>query len=92
MIDARLSPRMLGVLQAIAHPHPDDEPFPPVATVKALLARGLVRCVSAQVEARGAASCSMEIIMAALGSQRLVATPAGLARLASPPSHAEEAP
>lgn len=86
-----LSPQMLGVLQNIAHPHPDDEPFPPAGTVKALMARGLVRCVSAREEAANPARGSMDIIMAALGSPRLVATPAGLARIASPRSTQKEA-
>lgn len=81
----KLSPQMLGVLHSIAHPHPDDEPFPPRGTVKALMARGLVRCVSAREEARSLASSSHDIIMAALGSQRLVATPTGLACLESHP-------
>lgn len=86
-----LSPQMLAVLQGIAHPHLDDEPFSPAGTVKSLIARGLVRCVSAREEAANPARGSMDIIMAALGSQRLVATPAGLRRLTPPPSHTEEA-
>ncbi|MGX9980654.1 hypothetical protein [Methylobacterium fujisawaense] len=80
-----LTPQMLAVLQSIARPHPDDEPFPPRATVKALMARGLVRCVSAREEARSLASSSHDIIMAALGSQRLIVTPAGLKALPPAP-------
>jgi hypothetical protein len=77
----KLSPQMLGVLHSIAHPHPDDEPFPPVATVKALMLRGLVKTVSAREELANPGRGSMDIIMAALGSQRLIATPAGLTTL-----------
>lgn len=77
----RLTPMMLAVLDIIAHPHPDDEPYPPTGTVKALMRRGLVRRVNAREEMNGAARSSMDIIMAALGSQRLVATPAGHAAL-----------
>ncbi|MBI1690486.1 hypothetical protein D9Y22_17445 [Methylorubrum sp. DB1722] len=44
-MSGRLSPTMLAVLQGIATPHPDDDPFPPVRTLAALERRKLIRFV-----------------------------------------------
>jgi hypothetical protein len=70
---AKLSHQMLAVLDSIVCPHPDDEPFPPAHTLKALERRGLIRFEPIPKDATDVT----DILMRSCGMMKLRATDAG---------------